>query len=415
MVRSAIMLTALLFAALPGRAADYVFMYDGGYLAVNNSGAIIYTTTFSPQCVWTCVSNTGTLAAATLGNNSRYLYTTVGNTKYWLVGSTNDGTAIATTTTAPGTAYWRNTDNHLNYYSSRAYYVYYRGGSWRTSRNTGNGNNYYATTNWMGTITTDYRSTTYTCNTSSQGPTDNTTSPTISVASNTSNTIAFSHSDLTGTFVPQYTRYVFNSTTHNWYNSTDYGNTVPSVNVNTMSPTYTWSLTANGGGVASINATTGVVTLSGAPTGNITVRLTVGNISPMADKTVDFTLTRAAIAQSSTTETVISGPSISPSSAALYYNEGSQAFTSSASATATTTTVPAHTTLTGGGNTYYYYNGTLYTNSDDFSNITETHPAVTLNWALSGGAASYLTRTPATGTSTTAPWWHPPSRAMATP
>lgn len=51
LLRSIILLSTLLLATLPARAADYVFMYDGGYLAVNNSGAIIYTTTFSPQCV----------------------------------------------------------------------------------------------------------------------------------------------------------------------------------------------------------------------------------------------------------------------------------------------------------------------------------------------------------------------------
>ena len=114
LVRSAIMMAALLCAALPVRAADYVFIYNGGYLAVNNSGNIIYTTTFSPQCVWTCVSNTGTLAASTLSNTSRFLYTTDGNgTRRWLVGSTTNGAAITTTTTAPGTAYWQNNNSNL--------------------------------------------------------------------------------------------------------------------------------------------------------------------------------------------------------------------------------------------------------------------------------------------------------------
>ena len=48
---------ALLLAAAGARAADYIFTYNGGYLAVGNNGAITYTNTFSPQCVWTCVSS----------------------------------------------------------------------------------------------------------------------------------------------------------------------------------------------------------------------------------------------------------------------------------------------------------------------------------------------------------------------
>ena len=398
----AIFVLALLMTSISGvKAADYVFMYNGGYLAVNNSGTIINTTTFSPQCVWTCVSNSSTLASAELGTgNSRFLYTEVNGTKYWLVTNTTDGNAISTSTNPSNTNGWRNNGTRL-YWNSGTRYVYYRGNSWRTSSNAQrySGDNDYAETNRWGTITTDYRSTTYSCTTTSQGPTDNTTDPTIS-ASLGDNAINFSHTDLSGTYVPQYTRYVFNSTTHNWYENTDYGSTVPSVNANTLSPTYAWSLTANGGGVASINSSTGVLTLNGAPTGNITVRLTVSDISPLGNKTVDFLLTRGTGAGGPNTSTVVTTPTISPSSAALYYNE-SQAFTSSATATATTTNTPAHTTLTGGGNTYYYYNGSLYTSTNQFSTTSETHPAVTLTWSLSGKAESYLTRTPATGTSTT--------------
>ena len=257
-------------------------------------------------------------------------------------------------------------------------------------------------TNWQISTTNTNVGRLYDATITPLGPTDNnTTAPAISIASVSGNTISFSRTDLSGTYVPQYTHYVFNSATHNWYNNTDYGNTVPSVNANTLSPTYTWSLTANGGGVASINSTTGVLTLNGAPTGNITVRLTVSNISPLGNKTVDFTLTRADVAQSTNTSTEVTTLTISPSSAALYYNE-SQAFTSSATAAYILTTTPAHTRLTGGGNTYYYYyNGSLYTNTDQFSTKTESPRTVTLRWSLSGDAASYLTRTPATGNTTT--------------
>ena len=232
-----------------------------------------------------------------------------------------------------------------------------------------------------------------------QGPSDNTTLPTISISNVNNNTITFSHTELGGSYIPQYTRYVIStspSSTHNWYNNTDYGSNEPSI---TLNPTYSWSVTSSSDD-AEINSE-GVLTIKRNPTANIVVRLTVSNISPLADKTVDFTLTQATPAQSSSSVTTLTTPTMSPTSAALYYNEGSQEFTSSATATKTTTTIPAHTTLTGGGNTYYYYDGTLYSSTNGFSTTVETHPDVTLTWSLSGDAASKLTRTPASGTSTT--------------
>lgn len=396
----------LFFAGGPAWATDYVFMYDGGYLAVDNSGAIIYTTTFSPQCVWTCASNTNAnpTASSLDNNNNRYLYTTDGNgTKRWLVGSASDGASPTTNTNGTGAGNWRNNDNRL-YWRGGTYYLYYRGSSWRVTSTRGRNNN---NTSYQGSYSydiwgyPDYRSTTYICTTTSQGPTDNTTAPTISVASFSGNTITFSHSDLTGTFVPQYTRYEFNSGTHNYYNGTDYGSTVPSVNANTLSPNYAWSLTANGGGVATIDGTTGVLTLSGAPTGNITVRLTVSNISPMNNKTVDFTLTRASVGEDANTVATLSVPTISPTTASLEYNEA-QDFTASATASSTTTTIPAHFTFTGGGNTYYCYNGTLYASTDDFKRTSSSPLAVSYAWGTpTGDAAGFLTRTPANNATTT--------------
>ena len=97
---------------------------------------------------------------------------------------------------------------------------------------------------------------------------------------------------------------------------------------------------------------------------------------------------------------MITGPTISPSSAGIYYNEGSQTFTASASANITTSTTPAYITLTGNGNTYYYYNSTLNASAPAAA-VTEAPTGVDLNWSLGGDATSYLTSTPLTGTSTT--------------
>ena len=375
------------------KAENYVFMYNGGYLAVDNSGAIVYTTDFSPQCVWTCVSNTSTLAETALSTTSRFLYTTVGNTRYWLVGSGTRGTAITATTSVPSTAYWRNNNSRL-YWQENTSYVYYRGDQWRTSYSANNANVNRYSYNGI-----DYRSTTYAVSKDPHNIQDNTIDPTISIDNVSVNKINFSHTDLTGTYTRAYTTYSFSSTTHNWYDNTDNGSNTPIVDVNTLSPTYTWSVTSSSDD-AEISSE-GVLTIKRNPEANIVVRLTVSNISPLGDKPVNFTLTRAAIPQNTNTSTEITTPTISPRSAALYYNEAGQTFTSSATATKTTTTIPAYTTLTGDGITYYYYNGMLYTSTDGFKTTSETHPTVTLTWSLSGDAANYLTRMPASGSSTT--------------
>ena len=82
-LKRAIVLAGLILAGLaPAWAAKYVFVYNNGYLSVNNSGQVANTTTFSAGCVWTCVSSTSTLTETTLSTTSRYLYTVVNGTRY---------------------------------------------------------------------------------------------------------------------------------------------------------------------------------------------------------------------------------------------------------------------------------------------------------------------------------------------
>lgn len=263
--RRTLVLALLALASISVKGADYVFMYNGGYLAVNNSGSIVYTTTFSPQCVWTCVSNAGTLEAATLGNTSRFLYATDGNgTRRWLVGSTTDGAVITTTTTTPGTAYWRNNDNRLNYYSSYNRYVYYRGNTWRVSRRS-NGNSYgenaYRSGNNSGT---DYRSTTYTVTTTTI--IDLSTNPTINGDDILTTTGTTTYTASGATYRNGYTNYRFNNTDHFFD-----GNTAITP-ANATIGTATWSLTDNE--YATIEATTGVVNVSSSPESDVQLTLT---------------------------------------------------------------------------------------------------------------------------------------------
>ena len=372
MVRSAIIMAALLFAALPGRTQTYYVFYNAtyGYIYRNGNNPGV-TTTFTKDAIW---SASGTLP--TTGNNTGVTITSyTDNTKKM------NGTTSAFTLTNGGTSYWQNR-TYLAHRTTSSYYVKWNNGF---TCATGTGN----------------RFTPYVVTINNQAAVN----PTISItaAAGLSGGGIQLTGNITGTYTPEYSyaavrRYNQNATTtYYWTSNTEASTSVPTGISSWGDATRTWAVTT-GGAYASVNSD-GLVTITGNPTGNIVVTLTVTKGGYSGTQT--FTLTRAAIAQNVSSETTLSTPSISPSSAALYYNEGSQTFTASATASNTTTTIPAHTTFTGSGNTYYYYNGTLYTSTDDFKSTETTHPAVTLNWALSGAAASNLTRTPASGTSTT--------------
>ena len=274
-------------AALPARAADYVFMYNGGYLYVTNGGAVGYTTTFSLSCVWTCVSNTGTLADATLGTTSRYLYTEVNGTRYWLVSGTANGNAITVTTTASGASTWRNTDGHLSYYSSsyntRYYYAYYRSGSWKTSRRT-NGTNYGENAFWSGDGTgTDYRSTTYqvTTNNVAEAVTGSLSAPTITPSATQTaeynGSVSYTASATGPTrIVPAHTTYTFNGATHYYYKNQDH-TSANDFAVNNPEVTYSWTLSGDGASALELMSTSGentIVKYTGSASGT-TATLTV--------------------------------------------------------------------------------------------------------------------------------------------
>lgn len=297
--RGLLLLGLMLAAVLPAQAADYVFEYDGGYLYVTNTGAVGYTETFSRSCVWTCVSNTGTLAAATLGTTSRYLYTEVNGTRYWLVGSTTNGNAVTVTTTAPGTAYWRNSGDYLYYYSSNNYYLYYRGNSWRTSRSTGNNNNNYAS-NWG----TDYRSTTTAGTSVAQQITSSTVStPTITPSA--AQTVEYNGSasytaSATGTqtVVPAHTTFTiggYYGTTYHFYNSQLSTNANDFAVDNPVTPTYTWTLSGDGANGLELMSTSGANTIvrytgsASGTTATLIVTATAGSSSRTASVTINVT------------------------------------------------------------------------------------------------------------------------------
>ena len=381
-MRFMLLLAAMLLGGVP--AMGQVVIMNGNYfLTHNEAGTSVNsaaTTSFNPNtCLWAFAQDdyvrTANSSGTAISNDNNYLqYTSLSLGTDWgnWYRARSNGT----------TAFRHRTGGTM---SRRYHYPTLSGSTW----------------GWAYNQTSDNSSTyLYSVTRTHTNLVDNTTSPTISILSYDGNTINFSHTNLTGTFTPEYTRYQFNSTNHYWYNDSDHNSAPSAVNANTLSPTYTWSLTANGGGVASIDPSTGVLTLSGAPTGNITVQLTVSNISPLGNKTVDFTLTRTHYNEVVSTTATITGLTVSPTTATLEYNEN-QEFTASATVNATTSTTQAYDRLQGGGNTYYYYGGTLHTSTPTAS-VEESHPDPTFGWALSGTAATYLSLSTTSGATTTA-------------
>lgn len=301
LVRNFIMTAALLLAALPAKAADYVFEYGGGYLAVNDNGNVTYTTDFSRSCVWTCVSNTTSLTAATLGTTtSYYLYTEVNGKRYWLVGGTDDGQAITVTETSPS-ASWRNSDNHLVYYSSRSYYAYYRGGSWKTSRRN-NGSRYGESAYMSGNDSgTDYRSTTYTVTTNNvtEALTGSLSTPTITPSAAQTleygGNVSYTASATGPTkLTPAHTTYAFNGETYYYYDGQIYNSNDAFA---TMNPTVTYSWELSGAGASALtlspasgNTTTVAYTSSASgTTATLTVTAAVGSYNRSASVTINVT------------------------------------------------------------------------------------------------------------------------------
>ncbi len=265
LVRSVIFVVLLLCTALSARAADYVFTYNGGYLAVDNNGAVIFTTTLSPQCVWTCVNTYGN--ETTLSGTSTYLYTTDENgTTRYLIGSTTDGAAITTSTS--GTARWRADGTRLFWRSSNNYYAYYRDNTWRTSRRN-NGNSYgvnaYRSGNNSGT---DYRLTLYQVTTSTV--TSTSSGPTINGADVLTATGNSTYTATGAAYRIGYTNYQFNNNANHYVDVN--GNSFTGTPAN-ATITNTWSLTDNA--YATVNSTSGVVTVTSLPEYDIALTLTV--------------------------------------------------------------------------------------------------------------------------------------------
>ena len=257
LVRNFIMTAALLFAALPAKAEDYVLAYVNGgttyYLARNGTTGVQRVNSFNPTtCIWSCSSDEGGNTSGTLNNSNTYgyLFQTVGGTKYFL-GAANDNLSLATN--VPSNYYrWR----------TNGTYVYNRSGNY------GNYTNYYINLanntparNTTANTTSNARPYTFTISdieTTSSNPTINGADLLTATGNSTYTATGASYS-------AGYTNYRFNNTDHFVYN-----NAVITPAAATL--TNTWSLTGNT--YATVN-NAGVVTVSSLPESDITLTLTV--------------------------------------------------------------------------------------------------------------------------------------------
>ena len=355
----------LLSGSVAWGQTNYVF-YNGtnGYIYNNGSNGGV-TTTFTKSCIW--------VASADLGTTSRTIYSYTDNSKYMRGG--NGSFSLGNSQN-----YWQTRNSVLAYRYTYSYHVYWTGSALSCARNQ-----------------SDRGFTPSSITIRNSTPSNPTIS--ISAAAELSSGGIQLTGNVTGTYTPSYSYASVhnynnnNSTTYYWTSTTEATTTQPSSVSSWGDATKSWEVTA--GSNASVDGN-GLLTFTGDPGSNVTVRLTVSMGGYTGTQTI--TLTRAAVAQNVTSTTTLTTPTITPATQTLEFGE-SQTFTAAATATTTTSTVPAHTTLTGGGNTYYYYNGALHNAAPAASEPVVTHPEPTYTWALTGAAATggYLTPTSGSG------------------
>lgn len=260
------MLAAILISfALGARAADYVITYTSGgttyYLGMDGNN-LKAKTTFDLTCIWTCLDgNTET----TLGNQSRSLRNRNNNTYYLTTSCEREGNwynytynwnPLSVRTSA--NAIWRSS----NATNGNVYAYYSTGSGWNAWNRSASinvqslsmiDNNTNSSKNYQVTITD--------ISTTSTNPTIN-GADVLTATGNSTYTATGAAYRAGG-----YTNYRFNDTDH-YFN----GNTVFTPVAATIG-SYSWSLGDNS--YATVNSTSGVVTVSSLPQSDLTLTLTV--------------------------------------------------------------------------------------------------------------------------------------------
>ena len=289
-------LLTFLFGGQRTWGQNYVF-YNSTYgYIVNNNGNPGVSTTFTKSAIW--------VANNTLGTTSRNVKSYTDNSKYFRGTAGDRWGTKGTFTLGNSENQWQlRGSSNLNRANSTYGYVRYDGSAFYLQASD-------ASTNFTGAAITISNSTP--------------SNPTISItaASGLTNGGIQLTGNITGTYTPSYSYATVrnynnsNSQTYYWTTTTEATTTDPSI-TSWGDATKTWAVTT-GGTYASVNSD-GLITITGNPTGNIVITLTVSKGGYSGTQT--FTLTRAQVSQNITTSTEISNPTVSPASTALYYNQ----------------------------------------------------------------------------------------------
>ncbi len=288
--KHAALVVALLLMGLGAKAqTNYVFM-NGNYFLAQSTTA---TTSFVPNAS----IYTGTSGSTFRNGNNYYI-------RY------NNGLTFSTTNSSNLTI----TNNYLTYRSGggSTYYLNLNGTTWRMSNNTSNRATVY-------TVTTNQYAATLSDFTISSGDA-------ILTAAGT-----YSYGHTNTAYTQAYTQYSFNSL--NYY-STDASQAASTTQPTSTEVTtgYTWSLTG-GGAYASVNPSTGEITVSSLPANDteltLTCSVTANGITKTATKTITLygtTVAEPTITRSGNTVTLAT----SSVGATIYYTtDGSDPSSSS--------------------------------------------------------------------------------------
>ena len=333
------------------QAQNYYVLYNGSNYLYNNSGTLAYGAFAGPKSIW--------IASGELGTTGRTIQSYFNTKQYLYVDSNKGGTASINTNTSN----WQVRNNYLCTRSGQTnYYLKYNSGNFTTNSD----NN--------GTRFKNYSVTIKEVEASSKI----TTNPTISVSSvgTGAKTIQLSHTNFVATSNPAYTRYSFNNHDHYWYDGADHIDEEPGGTLS-LNPTYTWSITQQGGTYAEIDGT-GKLTLKGNPTSNqtITVQLVTSNIAPFDNQTTtfDLVLTSGGDQNTPSANVSVSFSSIN-GEVQLQHND------------VTSTYTPKYSSFTANGTQYYYYNNKIYSNLNDIK-VAVPQNNITYKWSITSGDAT---------------------------
>lgn len=264
LIRLGLMFALFLFCTPVLRAQTYYVFKNGSNYLVNNGGTLGVSANFAPNAVWQ--------ANSTLGGTSRNISSYTNNTQY-LRGSANNNSAVSL---GASQNVWYDNDGVCTRgggtFNRKYYYTTYDGSAFKTVQNAGVNQRFIPTQVTVSTVNDQIS--------------NNVTINGLDVLESLGNH-NYGHSAVT--YRKGYTTITLNSTTYRYTgNTAETGfNGAPA----NATPNYEWSLTSSS--YATVNSSTGTVTVSSLPENDVTLTLTLrvtatGGI-PEADPAFELT------------------------------------------------------------------------------------------------------------------------------